>query len=109
MSTSGDFSFVNDSMWREALTHDYACMTPECWTALRDHDESKSFMWDTNGAVWDSIRSKMYDGHSSASMASSLRNLEHIAKYGWDDFVKVTTEREHSESQLEQLRRLPSF
>jgi hypothetical protein len=56
-------------------------------------------MWDTDGPVW--------DGHSAASMACSLRNLEHIAKYGWGDFVNDITERhqKHSESEREQLQR----
>lgn len=84
----GDFSFVTDDMWREVLTHDYACITDIEWRMLEGHDETKSFMWDTNGRAWDTIRAKLYDGHSAASMSCSLRTLERIAKFGWDSFVQ---------------------
>lgn len=103
MATPGDFSFISDEMWRETLAHDYATLTHVGWHALKHHDPNKSFMWDTNGAIWDSVRSKLYDGHSGASMACSLRSLEHIAKFGWDEFVK------RSQSEPGQLRSLPSF
>ena len=85
----GDFSFVNDAMWREVLTHDYACVTFTEWLMLKGHDADNSFMWDTNGPAWDMLRAKLYDGHSGASMACSLRTLECIAKSGWDSFVKT--------------------
>ena len=106
MTTPGDFSFIAFDLLREALTHDYASLTHMGWHALKHHDESESFMWDTKGPVWDSIRSKMWDGHSAASMACSLKNLEHIAKHGWDDFVRDITWRhqKHSESEREQLQ-----
>jgi hypothetical protein len=87
MATPGDFSFITFELWRDSLTHDYASLTHVGWHALKHHDKSKSFMWDTNGPVWDSIRSKMWDGHSAASMACSLRHMEHIAKYGWGDYM----------------------
>ena len=96
MKAPGDFSFIKCDLWRETLTHDYASLTREGWHALKHHDSTKSFMLDTNGPIWDSIRAKMYDGHSGASMACSLRTLEQIAKSGWNDFVR------RSESGLEQ-------
>ena len=106
MSTPGDFSFIKYDVWREVLTHDYASLTHVGWHALKHHDESESFMWDTNGPVWDSIRSKMYEGHTATTMACSLKNLEHIAKYGWGDFVSDITWRHqrHSEFLREQLQ-----
>ena len=107
----GDFSFVNDVMWRESLTHDYKCVTPEVWNALRNHDETKSFMWETHGPIWDLIRKDMWSGHSGASMAMSLRDLERIAKLGWEAFVQCyivrqkkaeSSERFQSEYELRQ-------
>ncbi len=106
MATPGDFSFIKDEMWRETLTHDYKCITPECWEALRNHDETASFLWETHGRIWDSIRSKMYDGHSGASMALSLREMESIAKNGWDDYV---LKQKRVQSENEQHQRSQSF
>ena len=83
----GDFSFVTDSVWREALTHDYKCITPEGWVALKNHNLKKSFMFETHGEIWDLIRKDMWDGHSGSSMALSLREMESIAKNGWEEYV----------------------
>ena len=104
MSTPGDFSFVNDATWRESLTHDYKCLTPECWTALRNHDETKSFLWETHGHIWDMIRADMWGGHSGASMALSLRDLERIAKFGWDAFVRYYTVNQKKEESAERFQ-----
>ena len=115
MYQPGDFSFVEDALWRKTLTHDYACLAREDWLALRDHDADDSFILETNGVVWDSIRAKMSDDHSGASMALSLRNLERIAKFGWDAFVKKFTDSqkkaeaaERFQSEFEQRRRSQS-
>ncbi len=104
MYQPGDFSFFENKLWRETLTHDYACLTREDWLALRDHDSDDSFMWDTNGAVWDSIRAKMSDDHSAASMACSLRNLERIAKFGWDSCVKHFIDSQKKEEDVARVR-----
>jgi len=95
----GDFSFMFDEMWRDAISHDYSVISPEGWTALKRHNINKSFMWDTNGELWDEIKSKMYGGHSGASQACSLRCMERIAKIGWDEYVKesiILQERERA-------------
>jgi hypothetical protein len=89
----GDFSFVEDKMWRETLTHDYNCLAYMDWFMLKGHDSTKSFMWDTTGPAWDHIRKKMHDDHSAASMACSFRVLERIAKIGWTGFVLEQTRR----------------
>ena len=86
----GDFSFVSDSMEREALTHDYKAIESigiNAWKALSNHDDNASFMWETHGEIWDTIRKSMWWGHSSASMSLSLRTLEYIAKQGWDKYI----------------------
>ena len=83
----GDFSFIKDECFIEALTHDYNCMTEDDWKALMNHNPNASFLWDTNGPMWDKIKEKMWDGHSGASMAISLRQMESIAKNGWGKYV----------------------
>jgi len=110
--TPGDFSFMNDNLWRSTLEHDYKSIPQEGWDALKRHNPDKSFMWHTNGAFWDSIRNNMYGGHSAASQAISLRSMEQIAKSGWTEFVKsyiIKQERELAQVQyrveLARLRR----
>ena len=95
---SGDFSFMHDDMWRETLAHDYAAVTPEGWNALKRHNADNSFMFHTNGGIWEEIRAKMYDGHSGASMACSLRVMERIAKIGWDTHVREYIIKQERES-----------
>lgn len=108
----GDFSFVNDNLWRTTLEHDYNSMSQDGWTALKRHDRHSSFMVETNGGIWDSVRNNMYGGHSGASQATSLRALEQVAKNGWTVFVKdyiIKQERELAQAQyraeLARLRR----
>jgi hypothetical protein len=86
----GDFSFINEPIQRELLTHDYKVIesVPDAWDALRNHDHTKSFMWDTEGEIWTKIRSVMWNGHSAASQSMCLRDLEFIAKYGWEKYVQ---------------------
>lgn len=83
----GDFSFVKDELFIEALTHDYQCMTDDDWKQLKSHNPDKSFLWETNGPKWEMIKNKMWNGHSGASMAISLRQMESIAKNGWENYV----------------------
>ena len=88
MVAIGDFSFIEDSMMGPTLQYDYNQINniPGAWEALRDHDTNKSFMFDTSGPIWDTIREKMSTSHSGASGAISLRNMEYIAKNGYRAF-----------------------
>ena len=87
--TWGDFGFIENESDREMYTHDFNLIdnTYGAWKELYKHDSTKSFMWDTKGSIWDQIRPKMWPHHSAASASLCLRNMEFIAKQGWDDFV----------------------
>jgi len=87
---SGDFSIINDSM-RDILQYDYNEINsiPDAWEALKNHNQDSSFMFHTNGGVWTLIHSKMSDAHSGPSAGYSLRNMEYIAKHGWDSYVQL--------------------
>jgi hypothetical protein len=91
MIAIGDFSFLDEPLFIDVLQYDYNQINniPGAWSALKNHDTNKSFMFHTNGYIWDIIRSKMSDSHSGASSAVSLRNMEYIAKHGWDKYVKM--------------------
>lgn len=41
-------------------------------------------------------RMKLLDEHSGASFALTMRNMEYIAKYGWDSFVTLVKFRRNS-------------
>jgi len=86
---AGDFSIFNDSM-NEILQYDYNAIDniPGAWEALKNHDADRSFMFDTHGKIWTLIESKMSDAHSAASASFSLRNMEYIAKNGWEKYVQ---------------------
>jgi hypothetical protein len=85
----GDFSFIKNESDREMYTHDFNLIndTYGAWKVLYKHDSSKSFMFETKGDILDYIKSKMWKHHSGASASLCLRNMEFIAKQGWDDFV----------------------
>jgi hypothetical protein len=86
----GDFSIINDFM-REILQHDYNEINkiPGAWVALKNHNPDHSFMFHTNGGVWTIIQSRLSDSHSGASAGYSLRNMEYIAKHGWEQYVNI--------------------
>ena len=86
----GDFSFVKNSLLRESLTYDFKEINKigeDAWEAFRNHDQDESFMYNTNGGIWDTIANNMYSGHSGASYGITMRCFEKIAKYGWTNFV----------------------
>jgi hypothetical protein len=91
---AGDFSFVKNISECKALKHDYIVideLVPGAWEALKNHDPKHSFIWNTNGEIWNQITSLMWNGHSGASYSLNLRILEKIAKHGWDNYVKSYT------------------
>jgi len=91
MVAVGDFSFIEDALFANTLKYDYSQINdiPGAWTALKNHNPNNSFMFETDGGIWGIIRSKMSDLHSGASGAISLRNMEYIAKHGWDKYVDM--------------------
>ena len=86
----GDFSFINDKLQRQTLEYDFNIINniPGAWEAFRNHDEDKSFMYNTKNGIWNEISNQVYQGHSGASYGLSMRTFEYIAKYGWENFVK---------------------
>ena len=83
MSKPGDFSFVEDKLFRETYEYDYKVISRlELWSNLKNHNPNEPFMFSS----WENL--KLYPGHSGASYACSLRCMERIAKNGWENFVK---------------------
>ena len=62
------------------------------WTYLRDNppDESRGYMF-TNNPGFNAIMNNMQVGHSGASYAWTMRNLQYIASNGMDAYVAEFT------------------
>lgn len=76
-----DVSFLNDAY--DAITN------AECWEHMKNfHDESFMF---SRAPFLNKVQShmKMLDQHSGASFGCIMRQMEYIAKKGWDAYVKM--------------------
>ena len=89
----GDFSFIKNTFECDLLTYDYNVINkiPGAWEALKNHNPAHSFAFHTYGKIWDTITSSMWNGHSGCSGAVSLREMEYIAKHGWDNYKNWRT------------------
>jgi hypothetical protein len=86
----GDFSFIKDKNVRIFLEYDFNVINSigdKAWKEFRDHDTSKSFIYDTTGIFWDRLNKKVYPAHSERTYALSMRIFEYIAKNNWNKFV----------------------
>lgn len=87
----GDFTFVKDKMWRTTLENAYKYTTElNMWTFFKEETPPQ----DTGYMFWNEPKLERLrnaldsDGHSGANMSICLRNMEYIAKHGWDNYVK---------------------
>jgi hypothetical protein len=85
MFKPGDFSFFNDPTFSETLEHDYTIVeSNNLWTVLKTRDPNKPFIFDTSFSCYN-----WSNNHSGASLAISLRNMEMIAKNGWEHYIQL--------------------
>lgn len=88
----GDFSFVTDNLermvyedaWKTINTLDINYIN---YIKNKNINESWMFTTDKN-ALYIMNNLEMKDYHSGASMALTMRAMEHIIKFGWDSFVQ---------------------
>jgi hypothetical protein len=67
-----------------------ACTRAGAWDWLKTFNE-ESFMFSSHPLI-STITEKMeYKGHSGASFGWTMRNMEYIAKHGWDSFATEVT------------------
>lgn len=85
------FEFVKDPLWRDALSKTYKAVTlANAWDFMRDFspDSQTGFLM-TNHPKLTSINNeceKLCIGHSGTSWALCMRNMEFIAKHGWEAY-----------------------
>ena len=85
----GDFSFLPDESDRRQLADFYQAITKaEAWELLKQDPGEGGFMY---SRTWNGehIHKHMttLDEHSGASYGLSMRNMQYIAKNGWEAFV----------------------
>ena len=87
--TPGDFSFINDKHSAQMLEDGYNTITElDLWNWLSTYtpEEGKGFMFSNHENI-NKIGNAMKTGHSGASFGWTMRNMEAIAKDGWENYV----------------------
>jgi hypothetical protein len=97
--TRGDFSFINCEYSREMLQSAFDAVesVPNGWEALLP-EPANGFMFSSRaeGSVLKQIDraiSERYSGHSGSSYACTMRNMQGIARLGWNDYVRFNLNR----------------
>ena len=86
----GDFSFLADKSERFMLEDAFKAVeaTPGGWDFLRTQSPpaGQGYMFWQHPTL-KAIGDRLYDGHSGASYALTMRTMESIAKDGWNAWV----------------------
>ena len=92
MASPGDFSHVKDNLTRETLDLTYQAVTnTNSWDFLKTFSppDKQGFMFASHPQLskisWEC--EKLGCGHSGCSWALALRDMEAIAKRGWDNYL----------------------
>jgi hypothetical protein len=89
MVAEGDFSFIQDSMSRTALSDAYtAIQKAEAWDLVKAGPGNGGFMFGGHD-IKAQLAPYYVDslGHSGSSYAWTFRSMERLAKVGWTAFV----------------------
>jgi hypothetical protein len=103
----GDFSFISDENEKKILTNMYKAVDAEdVWDFLKAGPSGGSFMFSEEASERLSGVSKAVenDGHSGASFACTLREIQFIARHGWDAYVKMYKMKNKKTHELDLLR-----
>lgn len=88
----GDFSFLADKFERFMLDDAFKAVeaTPGGWDFLRAESPpaDKGYMFWQHTTL-KAIGDRLYDGHSGASYALTMRAMESIAKDGWSKWAEA--------------------
>ena len=85
----GDFSFIDDLHERALFLDAFTAITlTESWQLMRDGPGSAGYMF-TNPDGMKKVEAAMkhMDSHSGGSYACVMRDMEFIAKHGWNKYV----------------------
>ena len=88
----GDFTFIKDPMFQKAVENAYIHVNEtNLWEFFKTYtpDEDKGYMYSRNATLDKISLALSSDGHSGASFAITMRNMQLIALRGWDGYVKT--------------------
>jgi len=89
----GDFSFMSSNkMWPKSLSNAYQAITRlNLWDFMKTEvpPTDCGYMFWRHPNLNQISEAIADDGHSGASFACCMRNMELIAKRGWDNYVTI--------------------
>ena len=89
----GDFSFIRKEADRMAFEDMWSAISKtETWTQMATDPGPGGFAWSKAPHIV-AIQAALVDrvGHSGASMASTMREMQRLAKIGWTTYVLERT------------------
>ena len=91
----GDFSFFDDDNWSISLIDAYNAVEmigPNGWDELKNHSPIKKIKYGDNIVINKIYHNMVFTHPSKLHYTVIMRNLEFIAKKGWDPYVKFWTD-----------------
>ena len=88
----GDFSVITEQSSREMLTDAYNAVTEAgAWEIMAQDPGEGGFMYsETAHKNLADVNARIkYGGHSGASYGWTMRQMQYIAKYGWEKYISV--------------------
>ena len=93
----GDFSFIKDKHWGKSLKNAYNTITiNNLWDFFKTEcpPNGKGYLYWEHPNINKIGYLLSMDGHSGASFAICMRNMEYIAKNGWSAYVDHVSGKE---------------
>ena len=88
----GDFTFINDDLTKDMLEDMYKAITEtNTWEYVKADPGDGGFMLSGPHPFDGAIKNM---DHSGASYAMTVRDMQYIARHGWDKYVSDTTANE---------------
>jgi hypothetical protein len=83
----GDFSFVKDTMVKPMFEDAYkAIEVAEAWEYMKTDPGKNGYMF-SQSAMLSKINSNIKYGHSGASYGWTMRQMQRLARIGWEAYV----------------------
>jgi hypothetical protein len=86
----GDFSFIKDNETRIMFEDAYKAIESVWagWEFVERDPGEGGFMFSTSLIAVAIQKNMKYEGHSGASYGWTMRKMQHLARIGWEAFVK---------------------
>ena len=86
----GDFSFIKDNETRIMYEDAYKAIDSVWagWEFVERDPGEGGFMFSSSLIAVEIQKNMKYEGHSGASYGWTMRKMQHLARIGWEAFVK---------------------